>query len=218
MPAPRPPLPSLLSAARREEEDEQGQNCPICRTSPSGCPESSSQTGNTDARDKGLQPHEHGPRRGPFPQGVLGSRFIPTLHSAASARGSGFRVGSGSARMRHKEAPVPAAERRRGLGREGEPRQPPVTGRRQQAGPGRPAAGHPAKLRDGRESEALAGASLAPHEQPPPGTAAPRAAAPAPTGGLRYASRRTAPSRLPVPSCPQPAPSRAPPLPPAPFP
>nr|XP_054491329.1 proline-rich proteoglycan 2-like [Agelaius phoeniceus] len=35
-------------------------------------------------------------------------------------------------------------------GREGEPRQPPVTGRRQRAGPGRPAAGHPAKLRNAK--------------------------------------------------------------------
>ncbi|XP_058704809.1 basic salivary proline-rich protein 1-like [Poecile atricapillus] len=147
-------LPSLLSAARREEADEQGQNCPICRTSPSSCPDSGSQTGNTDSRDKRLQTREHGPRRGPFPQGVLGAALSPL---STALRAPAAPVSEWEAALRGSSTKRPLSPRRSGGagsgGREREPRQPPVTGRRQRAGPERPAAGHPPKLRDAKRAK-----------------------------------------------------------------
>lgn len=91
---------------------------------------------------QGAQPPSPGPREALFPQGVPGSRFTPLRHSAASARGSGFRVGSGSTRIRHKGAPVPATEQSGGAGSGGRGgRQSPL--RRQQAGHGEARGGTP---------------------------------------------------------------------------
>lgn len=116
VPVPRP-LAAIGSQKRRRGR---------ARTEPSYLPNFSIQLPGVRLTDRQQErrrqgtavPRARAPAR-PLSQGVLGSRFIPTLHSAASARGSGFRVGSGSARIRHKEAPVPAAQRRRGLQREG---------------------------------------------------------------------------------------------------
>lgn len=78
--------------------------------------------------------------------------------------------------MRHKEAPVPAAERRRGPRREGGGASAaPSEGRRQRAGPGRPAAGHPAALGDAKRAklwrellQPLANTPRGPHPRRPP--------------------------------------------------
>lgn len=98
-------------------------------------------------RQEGAAPRAWAPAR-PLPPGGPGKPLYPPPPHH-SARGSGFRVGSGSTRIRHKGAPVPAAERRRWLRREGGMEAGGGGGggslrRPQRRGGGRPAAGRPA--------------------------------------------------------------------------
>lgn len=124
-PSPNPALPSLaprlLPPARREKRTSKARTVPfaVLLTPPVSSP--GSQTDNTvPPKTRGCSPPSLGPSEAPSPRGSWEAALSPPPpHHHHSARGSGFRVGSGSTRIRHKGAPVPAAERRRWLRREG---------------------------------------------------------------------------------------------------
>lgn len=234
---PHPALPALtpglLSAARREKEDEQGQGHPVCHTPHPGRQQPGSETDNRDPpRDVGMQPPSVGPSEAPSPRGSWEAAFTPLRLSlpapaapvsewAAAQRGSGTK------------GPLsPPRSGGAGSGGRGSLRSPQRRGGSGRPAPGRPAAGHPVKVRlaAGPQGTWRDRSSPGSFPQPPannlPGprtrrpSRGPAAAPRLPGGSLLSASEpnRAEPSRLPIPFCPQTEPGRAPPSPPAPFP
>lgn len=157
VPAPRPPLPAVgrQTRGRGQTRTELSHLPNVSIRSPAHRPA----TRTPETRDG--SPASVGPGAAPFPRG---SREPLYPHSPKRCQRPRLRFQSGKRLCADpaQRGPCPrggAEARAPEGGRKGEPRQPPVTGRRQRAGPGRPAAGHPAKLRDAKGAKLWRGFS-----------------------------------------------------------